>query len=323
MILLAAVGLAGTQVKLHALLGEVAMGVVMMRDLAALKMLLSRVEHAVGPLLALIDVAHGDAIVEIERVWPEGDLKWVGFTPSEDPSLIDVGYAAGAAAMMPIHASPAVIAKVLRRIVERIQRDAIALPHAVRAERAFRAGEILSIPSGHVGIIRRGVVSLQGFDADGCPFLLGFAGAGEALMVAAEEGLVDVSHVTHTSGSLVLMSWDTAIHDPIFHTAQGARIAAMEYWARIRAGAYVEERIVDTLRVLARLAGRPHPRGIFIEVRITHSQLAAAVGATRSTITRVLGSLRQSGRVLLVRDSNRVAGYCLPSQSIGAIAAGA
>ncbi len=43
-----------------------------------------------------------------------------------------------------------------------------------------------------------------------------------------------------------------------------------------------------------------HSLGILVDVRLTHGLLASALGATRSTVTRTLGDLRQSGRLLTI-----------------------
>jgi hypothetical protein len=44
--------------------------------------------------------------------------------------------------------------------------------------------------------------------------------------------------------------------------------------------------------LLAEQFGRPHPQGSLVNVRLTHAQLATAVGATRGTVTRTLNDLR-------------------------------
>lgn len=48
-----------------------------------------------------------------------------------------------------------------------------------------------------------------------------------------------------------------------------------------------------------------------IDVRITHAQLASAVGATRATVTRRIGLLRRRG-LLVVTGSGAGERYCLP-----------
>jgi len=156
-----------------------------------------------------------------------------------------------------------------------------------------------------------GLVALHGADTEGTPILLGFAGAGEAI-IPGDEVADTIAYVAHTTVVALSMHWDQAIHDTQFHDAQSARIASMEAWARAQADPYLEGRILHTLRVLARLVGKPHARGTFIAARITHAQLAAAVCATRSTVTRLVGTMRQNETLLWVRDNDNEVGYCLP-----------
>ena len=55
----------------------------------------------------------------------------------------------------------------------------------------------------------------------------------------------------------------------------------------------VEQRLLGILHWIAEQFGRPDVDGTLIEIRVTHAQLAAAIGATRATVTRVLGTLRR------------------------------
>ncbi|MGQ9926389.1 MAG: helix-turn-helix domain-containing protein [Chloroflexaceae bacterium] len=47
--------------------------------------------------------------------------------------------------------------------------------------------------------------------------------------------------------------------------------------------------------MLAEQSGVPHGSGVLIDVRLMHAQLATAIGATRSTVTSLLGDLRLCG----------------------------
>ena len=70
-------------------------------------------------------------------------------------------------------------------------------------------------------------------------------------------------------------------------------------------------RLLGVLALLAEQFGEACSEGTLIDVRITHAQLAAAIGATRATVTRLLGPLRRNGLVLTVQSA---AGerFCLP-----------
>lgn len=306
-----AVGLTGSSLDLHTLQGEDGLCVVLLRALEDLHAAMAQTECAFAPSLVLVSVRDLAAVDPVAQAMARRALAWVGLMPGDDPELIRRGEAAGALAVLPLTTPATVLARIVRRLIERQERDGGLIAGVDRSERTFRVGETLSMAPGQAGIIRRGVLSLQAQDVDGSLLLLGFAGAGEAVIVAGKE-FGGVVYVGHSVGSLVVMPWGTAIHDPVFHKAQSARIASMDAWARAQAGSRVESRILHTLRVLARLAGRAHPQGTFIDAHITHAHLAAAVAANRSTVTRLMGMLRQQGEVLWVRNDNNTLGYCLP-----------
>jgi CRP-like cAMP-binding protein len=78
--------------------------------------------------------------------------------------------------------------------------------------------------------------------------------------------------------------------------------------------------------------GMPCAEGILIPLQVTHGELAQAIGATRETVTRLLGNLMQSGLLartaagIIIRRPERLAGFGarpLPdSDDAGAFAAG-
>ena len=65
----------------------------------------------------------------------------------------------------------------------------------------------------------------------------------------------------------------------------------------MQAHPYLEQRI---LSLLAEQFGVPDKEGVLIGVRLTHSQIAAAVGATRSTVTRLIGDQERKGQLRVV-----------------------
>lgn len=57
----------------------------------------------------------------------------------------------------------------------------------------------------------------------------------------------------------------------------------------------VEERVRGFLEMLVSDYGHPCDQGLRLHVRLTHQDIANAVGTTRVTVTRVIGQLRQEG----------------------------
>lgn len=65
----------------------------------------------------------------------------------------------------------------------------------------------------------------------------------------------------------------------------------------------VEERLQQLLQLLKREMGQPFELGSRLSVRLTHQNLANAIGTTRVTVTRLLGEFQRQGLVSL--DSDR------------------
>ncbi len=65
----------------------------------------------------------------------------------------------------------------------------------------------------------------------------------------------------------------------------------------------VEERLQQFLLLMKREIGQPVEAGTRIGVRLTHQNLANAIGTTRVTVTRLLNKLKQEGTITF--DSDR------------------
>jgi CRP-like cAMP-binding protein len=57
----------------------------------------------------------------------------------------------------------------------------------------------------------------------------------------------------------------------------------------------VEERVRGFLELLATEYGQACEQGLRLDLRLTHQEVASALGTTRVTVTRVIGVLRQEG----------------------------
>lgn len=68
------------------------------------------------------------------------------------------------------------------------------------------------------------------------------------------------------------------------------------------------DRLLGFLSLLTQQYGIPAPEGLCFPYPLTHAQIGRAIGATRVTVTRLLGRLRQKG-VILVKDDHCI---CLP-----------
>lgn len=64
----------------------------------------------------------------------------------------------------------------------------------------------------------------------------------------------------------------------------------------------VEDRLRHFLILLRQEIGQPTPEGTRISVRLTHQQLANAIGTTRVTVTRLISQFKEEGWLLLDRN---------------------
>ncbi|MDJ0716019.1 MAG: Crp/Fnr family transcriptional regulator [Prochloraceae cyanobacterium] len=64
----------------------------------------------------------------------------------------------------------------------------------------------------------------------------------------------------------------------------------------------VEDRLQELLKLLKQEIGEPVAGGTKLKIRLTHQNIANAIGTTRVTITRLLGEFQRNGYITLDRD---------------------
>jgi CRP/FNR family transcriptional regulator, cyclic AMP receptor protein len=84
-----------------------------------------------------------------------------------------------------------------------------------------------------------------------------------------------------------------------------ARLMVGSWWSMLARRAYLlgqslPERVIFTLNVLARKIGTPHPRGVLLNVALTHQELAALVCASRPKVSALLKRFERNGALLRV-----------------------
>ncbi|HBK57624.1 MAG TPA: hypothetical protein DDZ76_15265 [Xanthomonadales bacterium] len=309
--LVVVIGVAAASEWLVVLAAEPIGMAVLVADLVGLDPIRSHLRPGAEIDLILVETADIGGLEAAARTCPLHARAWIGVSPAHDTRLHSRGIELGAAAMLDAAASSNQMLSAVRRVLDRLRSNLASPVHPEREQRVFRAGEQVRIREGQVAVVRNGLLALEGVDAEGRQFLLGFIGPGEAVICESERSVVDAAQIGHTAGSLLVIPGHRASHHSEYQAALRARIASMERWARIRAEAFVEDRILSLLHSLAQQVGRRHPRGTLIDLRLTHAQLAAAVGATRSTVTRVLCLLRRSERIVIVRSAGGANRYCL------------
>jgi CRP-like cAMP-binding protein len=80
------------------------------------------------------------------------------------------------------------------------------------------------------------------------------------------------------------------------------RIQQTEALLAISGQRRVEDRLQQLLLLMKREIGQPVAEGSRLSVRLTHQNLANAIGTTRVTVTRLLSKLKSEGAISIDRD---------------------
>jgi CRP-like cAMP-binding protein len=165
---------------------------------------------------------------------------------------------------------------------------------------SYRFGERIPLgPDGTLQVIE-GVVALTAIHEDGTEVLLGLCGPGQVVAGHADE-VCCIQLRAQTSAVVRMEPWADAARNPDFAARLRERLRCAETWAAMQALPHIEQRLLGILSLLAGQFGRPYGDGTMIEVLITQGQLASAVGATRTTVSRLLGRLRRRGLLIAFR----------------------
>ena len=174
--------------------------------------------------------------------------------------------------------------------------------------REFARGEAIYLPSDmsdSVLLLARGRVRIYHVTPEGKQAILSFIEPGEMFgeLSLFSSGRRD-EHAEAVDKSLVVLMPRDVVHRLMARHPQislsltqlyGLRLRRME--RRLKSLLYrsSRERLVHLLLELAERYGQQQDGGLLINVRISHQDLASAIGATRETVTITLGELQQEG----------------------------
>ena len=235
---------------------------------------------------------------------------WLVWDQTGDPQAISKAYQAGARAVFPKETSPNVILETIQRTMgELLENRKDAKP---RTQRTYRRGELILLEADAVLHVEDGILATTMIHQDGVEVLLGLSGKGQ-IVVAHPDDNCHIQIIAHTEAKVKIEPWDVAASTPDFLAKLRARLQQMEGWAAMQARPSLQQRVLGLLGLLSEQFGVSSKQGVLIDVRMTHGQLAAAVGATRTSITRVLSELRAQGRVSTVNKDGEDL-FCLVEQ---------
>lgn len=194
-----------------------------------------------------------------------------------------------------------------------VDEQLIAIERGSRMK-SFERGAVVYLPrdaSSHVFLLAEGRVKLCHSTADGKEAILAFVDPGEifgelALTAPAER---EERAETVEKSTIVMIAKEVLeramADDPRLSLGVtklvGLRRQRVERRLKSLLFRSNRERVVDLLRELAERYGRPGPQGLEITLRLSHQELANVIGATRETVTVVLGELQAEGLVSLGR----------------------
>ncbi|MGK7875333.1 MAG: Crp/Fnr family transcriptional regulator [Xenococcaceae cyanobacterium] len=194
--------------------------------------------------------------------------------------------------------------------------------------RTFRKDELIPTRCGLLYLVQRGAIRMVGkapisstrnqAQSDSSSDMneeafLGFIGAGQPFEIVAQSPftLQAYAHVDLTS--VVWMYWQDLDNWP--HLRQEV-LEAFRYqyqrkllWLSHLGQKHTIDRLLGFLTFLIEEYGEPTEKGYCLPYPLTHALLGSAIGATRVTVTRLMGELREQG-LISIQGNNLI---CLPT----------
>ncbi|MFN6340673.1 MAG: Crp/Fnr family transcriptional regulator [Cyanobacteriota bacterium] len=160
------------------------------------------------------------------------------------------------------------------------------------------SGSSIPLLRNHLWLVVRGIVKLGCVTIHGDEVLLGLAGPNE-LFGESLAGPEAYEATTLSECDLLCMSYGELEKDVSFAPALLKAICQRQRQSQamlaIMGLRRVEDRVRGFLELLALEYGVACPQGLRLTPKLTHQEIANALGTTRVTVTRVIGQLRETG----------------------------
>ncbi len=175
-------------------------------------------------------------------------------------------------------------------VLEQLYRERTITPYGAGRTVPLRANEVL--------IICRGIVQLFTIQQDGSETLLGLAGPsmpiGLPLTVVDPYWAMSLTDVDVLPLAMAEIESSPMLMAGICRHLM-LRLQQSEAWLSISGKRLVADRLRQLLLLVAQDFGQVETCGVRIPVRLTHHQLATAIGTTRVTVTRLLKEFKEEG----------------------------
>jgi CRP-like cAMP-binding protein len=239
----------------------------------------------------IVPLRSPDDAQEISRISDHLDWPLIGWNLTDDPRAAVVAYGAGATSVFP---SEITATSLMRWTCPSTNVSQVG--RFVSHANVYSQGAKIAVDPGCFLSIESGLVSECTSVRGKLRSVLGVYGAGSVVptmqdcpSIAGE--CTELYAHTDVAASVVAQS--------SFFEEDGGLRRLQSYlrlnhgWAIARSCRHADDRIVELLRHLARHFGSHEAGEIVLRFAVTHEFLAAAVGTTRSTITRQLSALRR------------------------------
>lgn len=268
-----------------------------------------------APKLVVVEAADTDELTELASTVRDTDLPWLALCgePAKDSAAIldaheltSAAYRAGAFAVLPAGFDTELVVQTVEQAMASLSPGSPKAAEGLQRRR-FHAGDSISLRVGEMLKVQEGIIAQEAWHDDGAESLIGLWGPG-CLLLGHPQDACCLSFRAHTE-VVVETGRLTNTGDVLERLSE--QVQRLEAWSSVQSRQNMEKRLLGVLALLAEQFGDEHGDGTVINVRVTHAQLAAAIGATRATVTRLLGPLRRRGQISTVHSTQGEL-YCLP-----------
>ena len=177
-------------------------------------------------------------------------------------------------------------------------------------------GSMVPLLNDGIWLVVRGLVKIGAVTFHGDELLLDIIGPNELF----GKPLTDLDAYEATAlceCDLLYMSMEDVKRSPqlafAMMNAIGARYRKSQVWIALLGLRRVEDRLWGFLEILSKDFGQPCERGQRLNIRLTHQEIANALCTTRVTVTRLIGVMRDEGKLFM--DQRRRLVIVSPPQS--------
>jgi CRP-like cAMP-binding protein len=189
-------------------------------------------------------------------------------------------------------------------------------------ERTFSKDERIPTRPGLLYLVQQGVIRLGGV-AQNHPLqlhksvdietFLGFVGVGQPFEMITQFPYTLQAHAHVDQTSVIWLYWRELDNWPHFRweilEAFRAQHQRKLIWLSTLGQPQTIDRLIGFITLLIEEHGLTIEQGYYLPFTLTHSQISTAIGSTRVTVTRLMGKLRQQGKIIMINENL----ICLPN----------